>query len=723
MTSNQQSLNLLQKQVSFLLEAFTKCMGISIDDDIIRSAQPELKNKSFTIELSDKIKDIESFEVILDTLNQFGNERGYSFKKGTSKQKKGEPATEKTIVCKYKDRNKDKHKDESSEINQNDKKLIKYVDCDAKYRFQVKNEKVILIDCKEEHNHGPNFHFQKTLSNQMLEEIRNFNKFSKPSEVREFLESKYGRKLDYLVVYNEFRRIFPRFGSLDCQNFIDYLEENGAFWKSSLDVEDLNSRDGQLQTERIEDVQNLCKLFFSTRRMKENLKVFGDVILIDTTYNINYYSTPLVVISGVDNQYQNILFGLSFINNEQQSTYSWILSQFKIIMHREPTVIYSDGDLALSSAISKIFPNVEHRLCSWHVARNFSRKFGFLSQENDDLKKKIVNLPYLYSKERFEEDVNEITKFLKEQELKNSESYLSNVLQKKTQWARSFHNTVFDADIITTSRVESWNAAIKTYLNSRSEISDVIKFIDTIEEKCSFSKKPLLSKAMYSLLEYDPLLKGLKAVLPVKIYDKVIIQYNLGKRDYERKLISQEEGRSVFEVTFQNRANEEDLIENEVDLASPATKYIVKCEEKVTCNCNYFKTTGLICRHEFFICFCENVKDVNKLVISKRWSFSFEQVEKHFIKLPEKKLPIAFEEKKEIKEEDSLNMEISQNKEEKIEESDKKLERDGVGNASDNENEESHSSKKEKELSQSPIKNFKKVVVKKGAPRKGNLIL
>jgi len=137
MTSNQQSLNLLQKQVSFLLEAFTKCMGISIDDDIIRSAQPELKNKSFTIELSDKIKDIESFEVILDTLNQFGNERGYSFKKGTSKQKKGEPATEKTIVCKYKDHNKDKdkHKVESSEVNQNDKKIVSIQDNHAQRAY------------------------------------------------------------------------------------------------------------------------------------------------------------------------------------------------------------------------------------------------------------------------------------------------------------------------------------------------------------------------------------------------------------------------------------------------------------------------------------------------------------------------------------------------------------------------------------------------------------
>jgi len=65
-----------------------------------------LNNQSSKINILqyDKIQDIEDFEVVLDTLNQFGNERGYSFKKGTSKQN--------LLMRKnlYKDRNKEKHK-------------------------------------------------------------------------------------------------------------------------------------------------------------------------------------------------------------------------------------------------------------------------------------------------------------------------------------------------------------------------------------------------------------------------------------------------------------------------------------------------------------------------------------------------------------------------------------------------------------------------------------
>jgi len=87
------------------------------------------------------------------------------------------------------DRNKEKHKDVDSESNKNDeKKFIKSVDCDAKYRFQVKGEKVFLLDHKEDHNHVPNFKVQKTLSTQMRDDIRIFSQFSKPSARREFLE-------------------------------------------------------------------------------------------------------------------------------------------------------------------------------------------------------------------------------------------------------------------------------------------------------------------------------------------------------------------------------------------------------------------------------------------------------------------------------------------------------------------------------------------------------
>jgi len=88
-------------------------------------------------------------------------------------------------------------------------------------------------------------------------------------------------------------------------------------------------------------------------------------------------------------------------------------------------------------------------------------------------------------------------------------------------------------NICTTSRVESWNAVIKKYLNSHSEISDIITFIEETE-KTYLSKQLKISKDIYQLLEYDSLLKNLKAILPSRVYEKHIVQYNLGKRDYEK---------------------------------------------------------------------------------------------------------------------------------------------------------------------------------------------
>jgi len=62
--------------------------------------------------------------------------------------------------------------------------------------------------------------------------------------------------------------------------------------------------------------------------MKYNYEKFGDIVLVDTTYNTNHYSVPLVVISGVDREYRNILFGLALFNNEKGDTYNWVLQQF-----------------------------------------------------------------------------------------------------------------------------------------------------------------------------------------------------------------------------------------------------------------------------------------------------------------------------------------------------------------------------------------------------------
>ena len=130
-------------------------------------------------------------------------------------------------------------------------------------------------------------------------------------------------------------------------------------------------------------------------------------------------------------------------------------------------------------------------------------------------------------------------------------------MQNKSQWARSCYNNSFDANICTTSRVESWNAVLKKYLNSHSKISDIIAFIEETE-KTYLSKQLKISKDIYQLLEYDSLLKNLKVILPSRVYEKHIVQYNLGKRDYEKVRGLEEDGIPVFDVIFNGKPEEND---------------------------------------------------------------------------------------------------------------------------------------------------------------------
>jgi len=269
-------------------------------------------------------------------------------------------------------------------------------------------------------------------------EITRFNKRSKVYEIKEHLESTFNCSLPYSRVYNEFRRQHPRFGIDDCQMFIEFLQLNGALFRQS----------------RTSD-NALCRLLFSTQKMASNFRRFGDILLIDSTYNTNLYSIPLVVLSGIDNNYKNVLFGLALVNDETKETYKWLLGEFCEMHTKQPGLIYSDQDLAITSAIEETLPNTPHRLCSWHIVRNLRRNFNFIKTDQEDLKEKIFKLPFLDKQAEFDNYVQDILKFFQDFDLRKSKEYFDKLLSKKTKWAVCYHEPHFDAGISTTSRAES----------------------------------------------------------------------------------------------------------------------------------------------------------------------------------------------------------------------------------------------------------------------------
>ena len=178
----------------------------------------------------------------------------------------------------------------------------------------------------------------------MENDISQFSKTTKISNIKEFLENKHKVKLRYIDVYNVFRSIHPKLGANDTDNLINELKS-----RSFIYFHDINKEN-----------QKLCKVLFISPKMMNNLDKFGDVIIIDSTLKSNVYKIPLVIISGINNNGNNVIFGISYVNDETMITYKWIFSNLKSIIKREPLTIYSDGDLGIQGAVEEIFSSSRH---------------------------------------------------------------------------------------------------------------------------------------------------------------------------------------------------------------------------------------------------------------------------------------------------------------------------------------------------------------------------
>jgi len=97
--------------------------------------------------------------------------------------------------------------------------------------------------------------------------------------------------------------------------------------------------------------------------MQYNYSLYGNVLIMDVTYNINKYNIPLLIFTDIAFDGRNICFGMACINDETAETYSWALKSFFTVHKTRPKLIVTDGDLALCEAINIHKQDSHHFLC------------------------------------------------------------------------------------------------------------------------------------------------------------------------------------------------------------------------------------------------------------------------------------------------------------------------------------------------------------------------
>ena len=121
----------------------------------------------------------------------------------------------------------------------------------------------------------------------------------------------------------------------------------------------------------------LIKCFWADSYARRSYNFFGDVIVFDTTYNINKYDTIFASITRVNHYGQTIIFGCAFFSDKKIEYFVWLFNKFLDVMPKgAPEMIITDQDPAMTKAIIEALPLTVHWYYIWHILNKFFCKIG-----------------------------------------------------------------------------------------------------------------------------------------------------------------------------------------------------------------------------------------------------------------------------------------------------------------------------------------------------------
>uniref|UniRef100_A0A803N8K7 Protein FAR1-RELATED SEQUENCE n=2 Tax=Chenopodium quinoa TaxID=63459 RepID=A0A803N8K7_CHEQI len=201
----------------------------------------------------------------------------------------------------------------------------------------------------------------------------------------------------------------------------------------------------------------ISNIFWRDSMMLEDYRIYGDVLVFDTTYRTNRYNLICAPFVGINNHWHNCMFACAFIGKEKTDSFVWLLETFlKAMENRLPTSIFTDQDQAMANAIEQVLPNTRHRLCIWHLEQNAITRFGALKKDKEFKYAFNQCLKMCVNEQEFEAKWQAM---MQKYEL-TSHSWYQRVYELKEKWCPALSRDFFSAGILSSQRSESTNHAM-----------------------------------------------------------------------------------------------------------------------------------------------------------------------------------------------------------------------------------------------------------------------
>ncbi|XP_042499765.1 protein FAR1-RELATED SEQUENCE 5-like [Macadamia integrifolia] len=250
-------------------------------------------------------------------------------------------------------------------------------------------------------------------------------------------------------------------------------------------------------------------IFWVDGQARAVYRVFGDVLVFDTTYKKNRYHFPFGHFVGVNHHGQTTLFGCGLIADETIESFIWLFSTWLEAMdNRPPMAIITDQCPSLLRAILHVFPSAKRWYCSWHVQKHFIEHLSHLYGTSPSFKNNFGRCIYGSKTENeFETRWQEllITYNLVEHE------WLGKMYKQRVHWVPLYLKGTFFAGMSSTQRSEGINYYFRGYFKQSIPLH---KFAQQYENAVQRRRERETSSDFSSLNRRPPLLVG----NPLEIY-------------------------------------------------------------------------------------------------------------------------------------------------------------------------------------------------------------
>lgn len=372
---------------------------------------------------------------------------------------------------------------------------------------------------------------------------------------------------------------------------------------------------------------------------------FCDIIIQDNTAQTNHYNFPLCFFVLVDNYNKTRIAAQALMPDETIESFQWVMQQLEEATGILPKVLMTDEDLSMKHVVND-FPNIKHLFCLYHLGQNILKN---LRSKLGDQYTEFIQDFYL-TRNSLSEDVFEarFTNLLNK--FPTASSYLQKLLSIKKSWACAYTLKIFTGGMQSIQRVESLNNLIKTAVNSKSTLMQVMeaihqclecenlnqRFISWSQDQINYNNQivlqhvfPQIVKQINKYLTPNLAAEQQKQIVESTVYRAQIISLNnteFNNQDIEcnNDFIENIYDTSQSYLSALISENEYSTIQEIWKItcltSTKSIHHVILFKDgRYSCTCLLLISSGIVCRHFFSILIESNFARFHIMLLPIRW--------------------------------------------------------------------------------------------------------